>query len=73
MNNKSSGIGCLGIVGIVLVILKLANLITISWWWVLAPFYGPFTVMAIIFLIMFSGGAAARALWNFHWNSKKKE
>lgn len=41
-----------GVVGIVLVILKLTGLINASWWWVTAPFWGPLVVGAVIVGIM---------------------
>lgn len=36
-----SGMGCLSVVGITLVILRASRLITWSWWWVTAPFWAP--------------------------------
>lgn len=41
-----------GVVGVVLVILKLTGLIDTSWWWVTAPFWGPLVVGAVIVGIM---------------------
>lgn len=32
MNNKFSGLGIFGILGIVFIILKLTNILTWSWW-----------------------------------------
>lgn len=54
MNNKFSGLGIFGILGIVFIILKLTNILTWSWWWILLPIYGPVTVliMIIIFIII---------------------
>lgn len=43
MENKSSaggGVGCLTVVGIVLVVLKLTGNLGWSWLWVLSPFWG---------------------------------
>lgn len=51
MNNKSSGIGIFGILGIVFIILKLINVITWSWWWVLLPIYGPIVLLTIIIIL----------------------
>ena len=52
---SSGGVGCLTVVGIVLVVLKLAGVQPIagwSWWWVTAPFWGPlglaFAVLAAL-------------------------
>ena len=41
MNNKqaSGGIGFTGVLTIVFIILKLCNIITWSWWWVLSPLW----------------------------------
>lgn len=36
-NEKSSGVGCLTIIWIVLVILKIFNLISLSWGWLIWP------------------------------------
>lgn len=49
-NNSSSGIGLLGVLGIVFVVLKLVGTIDWSWWLVLLPFYGAFVLIAGIFL-----------------------
>ena len=41
MDNKiesSNGIGCLMVVWIVFIILRLCGIITWSWWWVMSPF-----------------------------------
>lgn len=51
MNNKSSGIGIFGILGIVFIILKLTNVITWSWWWVLLPIYGPIVLLTIVIIL----------------------
>ena len=37
--SSSSGVGFLGLLGIVFIVLKLNNAIDWSWWWVLAPFW----------------------------------
>ncbi len=54
MNKKSSseGVGCLTVIGIVFVILKLTNLITWSWWWVLAPFWGQLAIVLILLVVL---------------------
>lgn len=57
MNKRSSttassgGVGCLTVIGIVLVVLKLFNLIDWSWIWVLAPFWGGCIFTVIVLLI----------------------
>lgn len=46
--NTSGGISVLTFLGIVFVVLKLCNLITWSWWWVLFPFYFQFVLIFVI-------------------------
>ena len=50
MNNKqtSNGIGFTGLLTIVFIILKLCNIITWSWWWVLSPLW----ISAILWVIL---------------------
>jgi hypothetical protein len=36
-SHHSGGIGCAGVLQIVFIVLKLTNLISWSWWWVLSP------------------------------------
>jgi hypothetical protein len=52
---QSSGIGFFGLLGIVFITLKLTGYITWSWWWVLAPIWGPiallFTILVLITLL----------------------
>ena len=46
--NTSGGIGIGMILFIVFLVLKLANVIDWSWWWVTSPLWIPFVVAAII-------------------------
>lgn len=50
--NNSGGIGFLGLLTIVFITLKLTGYITWSWWWVLAPMWLSFAVVAGIFAIV---------------------
>ena len=51
-SSSSSGIGVLGLLGVLFVGLKLGGLINWSWWWVTAPFWGGFAiVISIAFII----------------------
>ena len=52
----SSSFPVLGLLGAVLVVLKLLGKISISWWWVLAPFWivAVFAIVAIVVLLMFA-------------------
>jgi hypothetical protein len=47
-SSGSSGIGLSGILGVVFVTLKLTGHIDWSWWWVLAPFWIPPTIVLLI-------------------------
>jgi hypothetical protein len=48
---SNGGIGLLGILGIVFVVLKLTGHIDWSWWWVTLPFWGPFALLLVGFII----------------------
>lgn len=50
-SSSSSGIGVLGLLGVLFVGLKLGGLINWSWWWVTAPFWGGFAIVGTIFII----------------------
>lgn len=45
------GPGILGLLGVAFVVLKLVSVINWSWWWVLAPFWIPLALTAIILII----------------------
>lgn len=51
-STRSGGIGFFGLLAIVFITLKLTGYITWSWWWVLAPLWGPAAVFLVIFLII---------------------
>lgn len=54
-SSASGGIGFLGLLAILFIGLKLGSIITWSWWWVLAPIWGPFALIAgaaIIFVLI---------------------
>lgn len=46
------GFGCLGTIGVVLVILRAFRLITWSWWIVTAPLWGPSAFLLAAFAVM---------------------
>lgn len=55
-NNTSSasgGIGFFGLLTILFVALKLTHVINWSWWWVLAPTWGPALMVVLILLVIF--------------------
>lgn len=47
-----SGPSTLGLLGVAFVVLKLLHVIEWSWWWVLAPFWIPLALAAIILIIV---------------------
>jgi hypothetical protein len=52
-NTTSGGIGVVGLLGVVFVVLKLTGVISWSWWWVTAPFWGPLLLWVTIMLGVF--------------------
>ncbi|MCJ2074440.1 hypothetical protein MKK68_02025 [Methylobacterium sp. E-016] len=52
-SRPSSGIGFSSLLGILFIGLKLTGYIDWSWWWVLAPLWGP---VAIVILVQTIGG-----------------
>jgi uncharacterized membrane protein YhaH (DUF805 family) len=58
-------IGLTGLLGIVFIVLKLADVIAWSWLWVLAPFWIPF-IIAVLFVIVMM------ALGHNSYNKKSK-
>lgn len=44
----------LTVLGIVFIVLKLTNVITWSWWWVLSPFWIPFAALLSLWIIFFA-------------------
>ena len=44
---SSSGIGFIGLLQIVFIVLKLIGKIDWSWWWVMAPTWGPFALIIV--------------------------
>ena len=55
-SSSSSGIGFCGLLTIAFIVLKLTNVITWSWVWVLSPFWIPFAIGVIILVIVFGLG-----------------
>ena len=53
MENRSSGIGVFGLLGVVFVVLKLTNYIDWSWWYVTLPFWGGIVLGIFILVITF--------------------
>lgn len=61
---RSGGIGFFGMLAILFIGLKLGGIIAWSWWWVLAPLWGPlaFALLLIVFgvLIALALGASGK-------------
>lgn len=55
-NQTSGGISFLGLLTIVFIVLKLTNVITWSWWWVLAPLWLPLCIAALVGVTMIGIG-----------------
>lgn len=55
--SASGGISFVSLLAIVFIVLKLCNVITWSWWWVLAPIWIPFGVamVLIVFGLLLKG------------------
>ena len=56
-SSRSSGIGVLGLLGVVFVALKLTGVIDWSWWWVTLPFWGGPALVLAVFLAVLSVAA----------------
>jgi hypothetical protein len=50
-SNGSAGVGVAGLLGVAFVVLKLCKVITWSWWWVTAPFWGTAALAGVILAI----------------------
>lgn len=50
---QSGGIGCFTVLGIIFIVLKLVGTIDWSWWWVLAPFWGPLALSLAVMLVAY--------------------
>ncbi len=66
-STSSSGIGVLGLLGVLFVGLKLTGVIDWSWWWVTLPFWGGFALVLGIFACI---GVAAVAVALFERRSR---
>jgi len=51
--NRSGGIGFVGVLTIVFIVLKLTNLIDWSWWWVLSPIWISVVISVIIVAVAY--------------------
>lgn len=62
---KSGGISTLGLLGVVLITLKLCGVIDWSWWWVTSPFWGWSAVALLSVVVVFLIGAVVLAFEKF--------
>lgn len=53
-SSSNGGIGFAGFLALLFIGLKLTGYIDWSWWWVLAPIWGVFALIAVIFLVAIS-------------------
>ena len=51
-SSSSSGIGFVGLLTIAFIVLKLTNVITWSWWWVLSPLWISTLLTVFILLVI---------------------
>lgn len=51
-HNTSGGIGFFGLLGIAFIVLKLLNIISWSWAWVLSPIWIPMIIATVIIIIV---------------------
>ena len=51
VTNNNTGVGFLGLLQVLFIGLKLTEVITWSWWWVLAPLWAPFALVLLILII----------------------
>ncbi len=50
-SSGSSGVGVIGLLGVMFIGLKLTGHIDWSWWWVLSPFWGAFLLWILVVII----------------------
>lgn len=51
-NSSGGGIGIAGLLGIVFIVLRLCEVISWSWWWVLSPFWIPVALIVVGAIVM---------------------
>ena len=68
-SSSSSGIGFFGLLGVLFIGLKLTGYIDWSWWWVLAPVWGP---VALFLAIIVAIAPIALGVVYFRNRGKKK-
>lgn len=61
-SSASGGIGFGGLLAAIFITLKLVGVIHWSWWWVLAPLWGPVAVFLAIMIVCLIGAVIIAAL-----------
>lgn len=61
-STQSGGIGILGLLGVLFVGLKLAGIITWSWWYVTLPFWGGIALVLGILAVVFTAATIKAAV-----------
>jgi len=51
-NNTSSGVTFASLLFLLFLALKLTHVINWSWWWITAPIWGPFVIVAVVLIII---------------------
>ena len=49
---QTGGVGFLGLLTIAFIVLKLCGVVDWSWWWVLAPTWGPFALVLAVLAVL---------------------
>jgi len=73
-----SGLSTAGLLGVVFVTLKLCGVITWSWWWVTAPFWGGVAialalVLSVIAVYLVVAGVVFSCRWVYHLIKERKK
>ena len=71
-SSSSTGIGFLGLLTVAFIVLKLCNVISWSWWWVLAPIWIPTALVVAILIIAMVGVLAGEVRRDLKWRKLKK-
>lgn len=50
-NTASGGVGFFGLLTVLFIGLKLTKVISWSWWWILAPMWGPIAIALVLLVI----------------------
>ena len=50
--NTSSGVTFASLLFLLFLALKLTHVIDWSWWWITAPIWGPFVIVAVVLIII---------------------